>query len=55
METEGIQQLATDDSIKRLKLILESGQNRPLSLEEVRSIAYDLVSFFELLAEGSDG
>lgn len=51
MHTEGSQHVATDDSIERLRLILESEQNRSVEYEEARDIADSLFTLFEVLAE----
>lgn len=53
-QAEGTKQLFQEGSVELLQTILETGQNRSLPLDDVREIAYDLVTFFELLAEGND-
>lgn len=52
MQVEGTNQPVRDLSIERLQFILATEQ-RPYSISEVREIAFDLISFFELLAEDS--
>lgn len=52
MQLEGINQPVRDLSIERLQFILATEQH-PYSISEVREIAFDLISFFELLAEDS--
>jgi hypothetical protein len=42
------------DQVERLRLILESEQNRKVSFAEASEIGSNLISFFETLAEGSD-
>lgn len=54
MQDEGTNIEMTGSSIERLQLILETEQKHSLRINEVKEIAYDLISFFELLAEGSD-
>ena len=54
MEQEGINTEMTGSSIERLQLILETEQKHAFRINEVKEIAYDLINFFELLAEGSD-
>ena len=50
MQVEGTYQPVHDLSIERLQFILATEQH-PYSISEVREIAFDLISFFELLAE----
>ena len=50
MQVEGTYQPVQDLSIERLQFILATEQH-PYSISEVREIAFDLISFFELLAE----
>lgn len=54
MHDEGINQVAIDSSIELLQSILESEQQQSIHIDDVKEIAYDLISFYELLAEGSD-
>lgn len=54
METEGTNKLVRDTQIEHLQFILQQGQNLEFSIEETRGIAYDLVTFFEVLAEDTD-
>ena len=53
MGTEGNNQTA-GASVEWLKAILETEQHRVISLADAQEIAYDLITFYELLAEGSD-
>ncbi len=53
-QLEGTNQLFQPGSVEQLQAILETGQARSLSLDDVKEVAYDLITFFELLAEGSD-
>lgn len=54
MHTECSQHVVTNDSIERLRLILESEQNRSVEYEEARDIADSLFTLFEVLAEDID-
>lgn len=54
METEGTNKLVQDTQIEHLQFILQESQNLECSIEETRGIAYDLITFFEVLAEGTD-
>lgn len=54
METEGTNKLVRDTQIEHLQFILQQGQNLEFSIEETRGIAYDLITFFEVLAEDTD-
>ncbi len=51
METEGTNKLIQDTQIEHLQLILQESQNLVCSIEETQGIAYDLITFFEMLAE----
>ena len=51
MEVEGINKLVQDTQIELLQYILQEGRAIDYSLEEVRGIAYDLITLYELLAE----
>jgi hypothetical protein len=50
MQVEDTNQPVRDLSIERLQFILATEQH-PLSISEVKEIAFDLIHFFELLAE----
>ncbi len=54
METEGTNKLVQDTQIEHLQFILRQSQNLECSIEETRGIAYDLIAFFEVLAEESN-
>lgn len=54
MEIEGTNKLVQDTQIELLQFILQEGQELECSLEEVRGIAYDLITFYEVLAEDID-
>lgn len=51
MESEGTNKLVQDRQIECLQFILQEGQDLVLSLDEVKSIAFDLITLYELLAE----
>jgi len=51
MESEGTSKLVQDRQIECLQFILQEGQDLELSLDEVKSIAFDLITLYELLAE----
>lgn len=51
MNIEGTEKLVQDAQIERLQHILQEGQELECSLDEVRGIAYDLITLYELLAE----
>jgi hypothetical protein len=51
MFQEGNTQLAEDDRIESLRLILEHEQKRSIEYKEAQEIGDSLISFFEVLAE----
>jgi hypothetical protein len=51
MFQEGNTQLAQDDQIESLRLILEHEQNRSIEYTEAQEVGESLISFFEILAE----
>lgn len=51
MESESTNKLVQVRQIECLQYILQEGQDLELSLDEVKIIAFDLITLYELLAE----
>ena len=54
MQEEGIYPGVVNSSIERLQGILELEQKHAIPIDDIKEIAYDLISFYELLAEDSN-
>jgi hypothetical protein len=54
MSPEGNTQVAEDNQIESLRLILEHEQGRPVTYEEAQDIGDSLITFFEVLAGSKD-
>jgi hypothetical protein len=55
MSTEGNGQSKTNERINALRFILEREQGREVSYSEAVEVGETLLSFFEVLAEGTNG
>lgn len=54
MHDEGNISAEKNSSLEHLQLILQAKDGYSSPIDDVREIAYDLVSFFELLAKGDN-